>query len=669
MKLRRQFWTGFNSGRLGLIAATTLLQWSFAYALDPATDDEFASELPVVLSASRLYQPLSKAPSAVTVIDRAMIDASGARSIPDLFRLVPGFQVGYVNGSWQTVARGVGDAYARQMQVLIDGRSVYSALYGGVEWSELPIAMEDIERVEVVRGANAASFGANSFLGVINIITREPAVEHNDQVVVTAGDRGVLDATVRKVGGSDGLRYRLTASSRGDSGFAALHDASRINLANLRANYQLSPTDQIEVQLGLVSGKREQGYPRTASNGPRDMTFDNGFLQGRWTRRETAEKETWLQYSFSERDARERLTVGVPQTMPFLLLPAWPTSALLDYSNLQRRHDVEVQHNALLAEGWRLTVGGQVRQDSVRSRAFFGTDDWLTSNLFRVFGHLEWRPSSQWTINAGTMYEKTSMTGGAFSPRLAINWEAMPGHTFRASWSRAERTPSLLEARWNQTITGGPYTLAQLSVPSDGIKAESADTREVAYVGDFSAINLSLDIRLYEDRLHDLIAGATVPYYAVFPFVGPYNIGSRTWINQYQATLRGAELATRWRPWESGWIYFSTGTMSISSDASSASAGAPEHNSALLMEQSLGGGWSISAGYYRVGTFKWQGGSKNPPQPGYDKLDLRLARSFLLAGRKGEVALVTQNVDGGVYDYFESNIPLRTTYLRLDLPF
>ncbi|HEX5674946.1 MAG TPA: TonB-dependent receptor plug domain-containing protein, partial [Azonexus sp.] len=100
-------------------------------ALAAVTEADFLDELPVVLSASRLTQPLNEAPAAVTVIDQDMIRASGFRDIPDLFRLVPGFSVAYTrDNTWGVGYHGLADAFSRRMQVLIDGRSVYTAGFG-----------------------------------------------------------------------------------------------------------------------------------------------------------------------------------------------------------------------------------------------------------------------------------------------------------------------------------------------------------------------------------------------------------------------------------------------------------------------------------------------------------------------------------------------------------
>ena len=172
---------------------------------------------PVVLSASRLSQPVNEAPAAITVIDQDMIRASGFRDIPDLFRLVPGFTAAYIrDNTWGVGYHGLADAFSRRMQVLIDGRSVYTAGFGEVPWSSLPLSIEDIERIEVVRGPNSATYGSNAFFGVINIITKDATQVPGPggHLSVQAGEQGMAGAMFRYGGGKDDLHYRLTLSDQ-----------------------------------------------------------------------------------------------------------------------------------------------------------------------------------------------------------------------------------------------------------------------------------------------------------------------------------------------------------------------------------------------------------------------------------------------------------------------
>src|SRR5512140_3339940 len=182
---------------------------------DPASEaavseQAYLQDFPVVLSASRLSQPLSETPNAMTVIDRQMIKASGFRSITDLFRLVPGMYVGNAGANTPFVSlNGVADQYSRRMQVLVDGRSVYLPPFGGVDWQDLPVLIDDIERIEVVRGPAAASHGSNSFYGVINILTRDAASLDHKSVTVNKGEMGVSDVSARMGQSGEKFDYRI----------------------------------------------------------------------------------------------------------------------------------------------------------------------------------------------------------------------------------------------------------------------------------------------------------------------------------------------------------------------------------------------------------------------------------------------------------------------------
>lgn len=126
-----------------------------------ASSDPFFDDIPLVLTATRLAQSPLDAPAAVTVIDREMIEASGFTRIYDLLRLVPGYLVSDIADSSPSVAsHGLGDAYDRRIKVMIDGRTINSPLWGDTKWDNLPLRIDDIERLEVVRGPNGAAYGA-----------------------------------------------------------------------------------------------------------------------------------------------------------------------------------------------------------------------------------------------------------------------------------------------------------------------------------------------------------------------------------------------------------------------------------------------------------------------------------------------------------------------------
>jgi iron complex outermembrane receptor protein len=273
--------------------------------------DSYFGDFPVVLSASRLVQTVSEAPAEVTVIDQEMIKTSGAREVVDLFRLVPGMVVGQYKSHQPTLGFfGFSGPLYRQLQVLIDGVSIYSSAWGGAEWSELPISLEDIERIEVVRGPNAATFGANSFLGVVNIITRDPAVEHDRELVANIGENHIRDTHVRYSVGNGELRYRLTAGQRADDGLDSYPDSRRTNFLNLRAHLRLNAGDELRVQTAYAGGSQESGVYGGGTDGPRTAHYDSGAAQIRWTRMRGVDEELWLQFSHSQRNFRDVVPYG-----------------------------------------------------------------------------------------------------------------------------------------------------------------------------------------------------------------------------------------------------------------------------------------------------------------------------------------------------------------------
>ena len=145
-----------------------------------------------ITSAAKKEQRAEDVPAAVFVITQDDIRRSGLRSLPELFRLVPGMQVAQVNSNkWAISARGFNDLFSNKLLVLIDGRSLYTHAFGGVFWDGEDLMLQDIDRIEVIRGAGGTVWGANAMNGVINIVTKSAADTRGTSV---DGERGDLRA-------------------------------------------------------------------------------------------------------------------------------------------------------------------------------------------------------------------------------------------------------------------------------------------------------------------------------------------------------------------------------------------------------------------------------------------------------------------------------------------
>ncbi|MNZ35349.1 Vitamin B12 transporter BtuB precursor [compost metagenome] len=222
------------------------------------------STLPEVLTATRLQQAPAAVPGSVSVLDSALIRASGARSLPELLRLVPGMLVVPQNGNSTTVNyHGSSANQARRLQVLVDGRSVYRAGFAQVDWNDIPVAIEDIERIEVFRGPNTVSYGANALMAVINILTRAPRDSHGTRLKATQGERGISDWYASHGHGWQGGDLRLSLSGQQDDGFdhkadgSDFRDGQRLSRLNLRVSQELDASQSLDWQLALKEGSNQ----------------------------------------------------------------------------------------------------------------------------------------------------------------------------------------------------------------------------------------------------------------------------------------------------------------------------------------------------------------------------------------------------------------------------
>src|SRR5438552_12071152 len=200
-----------------------------------------------VTTVSKREQKFSKTPAAVFVITQEDIRRSGMTNIPDLLRMVPGVQVGQAQGGqWAVSARGFNDTYSNKLLVLVDGRSVYSPIDSGVFWDEQDLFLENIERIEVIRGPGATLWGANAVNGVISIITKSARESQGALGVSGVGNEGQSVAGVRFGGklGAGGY-YRISAkylhgrALEEAAGLAAIGGQSSLT-GGMRADWSLS---------------------------------------------------------------------------------------------------------------------------------------------------------------------------------------------------------------------------------------------------------------------------------------------------------------------------------------------------------------------------------------------------------------------------------------------
>jgi iron complex outermembrane receptor protein len=173
-------------------------------------------EIPVIVSASRVEQSLLDVAKAVTVITAEEIEASGATSIPELLEVVPGLEVMRLSRTDVNMsARGFNAESSSRMLVMVDGRSVYLDFFGTVLWERLNVTLTEVERIEVVLGPSSAAYGANAFLGTINIVTRRARDLPSLQVWSGIGpDASFVDVTAAQSFGSTAVKVSTSYDVR-----------------------------------------------------------------------------------------------------------------------------------------------------------------------------------------------------------------------------------------------------------------------------------------------------------------------------------------------------------------------------------------------------------------------------------------------------------------------
>lgn len=669
--------------KLPAIFFASLSQISPAGATDAAGELDYFQEMPVVLSASRLNQPLSEAPNAMTVIDRQMITASGFRSIPDVLKLVPGMYVSYYKGNHPFVAyHGSPDQYARAMQVMVDGRSIYLPPLSMVDWTTLPITLDDIERIEVIRGPAAASHGANSTQGVINILTRSAGSVSGTNLSVRRGDKGVNDVIVRFGKRGETLDYRLTFANLSDYGYDNLtsppgnqtipvamaaglfnnsFDNNLSRMLNYRADYHPNATDNFDIQFGHNYNVKNVGWTDSPENPVHDLYSNSGYLQLGWTRALENSGEVSLRYHHIRHDQHEGFQSQ-------LIAPP-----ILQHVNTAR-DDLELQHILPFSPVNRLVYGAGYRHSHIVSYhsdlARFGPElsSSIVANEWRAFAHDEWRLSPSLLLNTGGMFEHDRLGHEKLSPRLALNVHLTPQHTLRMGASLAYRTPALMESNFPAVQPGELFVLGP-AVRSPGLRPERLLSREIGYIGELPEWHTSLDLRLFSDLLKD----------GIF-----YHRG--TFINNLSAEYQGFEATLKQAFGDNVQLIFNFAhNLARSNGASLAASGyrtvrsvapwsndvlaanTPKNSGSLLYMHRLRDDLNFSAAYYQQGLMQPFDRGPVDIQALQRRVDVRLARSFRWGeANRAELALVVQNLfNQGYTEYVANNLFNRRGFLTL----
>lgn len=658
-------------------------------------EEDLFFEMPVVLSASRLEQPISETPVAVTSIDRQIIEASGARTIPEVLRLVPGIVVGTNANEWGEEAKivvayhGHTDQYSKQMQVLIDGRSIYEPLLGGVNWNMLPINIEDIERIEVSRGPNASTYGSNSFLAVINIITRHASEDQGHYAKLRLGNHSIADATYRYGGSDENIDYRVTLTTQNDDGLDA-----RKNLNTYDAN-----GDVINRQYSDESTENDDGISTGAIDYRIDYQLSNKSrftYQGAYGKTKLEIKEN---YAFSGiRPERDSNTTNFHQFVKLENVIDDDNSYVVQYSyNLQNkidqsiskliqvgggiddftldldfgfkseRHNLEVTHFNQTTDNLRLVWGASVQQEIAKSEYWVFEQGTIREEIYRLFGNAEWQINKNNLLNFGALLEENKAHNTDLSPRLTLIHKLNDKHSIRLGVSRAMRSPFIGEkysnTSYSHDLTSGGSDIGvtltqQVTLPNKDLDHETIISREIGYFGQLMDDKLFISARLFYDRLDNVIS--TLRINNLPDTIDNFDNSALIYTNIASTDITGLEFEFDFRSDKSMRYYGNVTHLHIDSNDTPKTnlsieyeKSAPEWTASLMAIKQFNDNYSGSLEFHYIGQMSWLDVPDNElnEDNDYRTLDLRLSKSSRQSGSTSKISLLLKNLLGEYSSY------------------
>ncbi len=636
-----------------------------------ATDDELFFDMPVVLSANRLEQPVADAAVSISVIDRETIEASGARTIPEVLRLIPGMQVGYSGNEfgdepqYVVAYHGHSDQYSRQMQVLIDGRSIYQPFFGGINWKAIPVNINDIERIEVSRGPNLATYGANSFQAAINIITRTAAEDQGSFIQSNLGSNEIADLTYRYGGSSGKLDYRITVATFNDAGLDSANefdypDDTHSNNIDYRLDYQIDNKNTLSYQ-GGYGKNRQQADKNHSEILPVARTVENTrFFQFlKWENAISQENTLLLQYYYNLSDKQDKyasdlLDLDSPPIDPFILN--------VNAGIKSERHNLELTQFIQPNEKLKLVWGLSAQADFVKSPLFLGTNKTINHERYHAFANIEWRINQNNAINIGALVEKNSFSDTELSPRFSFSHAFNRFHKIRLGVSQAIRSPFVVEALANYsfshdlTAAGGTptdFTLLENVVRGNlDLQNEKIISREIVYLGEFINSSLFFNARLFHDDISNFIKTVketdTDPGLPIILFDDIIHV----FRNPVKSTTTGLELELDYHIDSTLRLIASGAIINVNNNLGPISKSAPQHSFSFISNKRFNEKYSGSLAWYYVESFKWtdsRGGVDD-----HQTLDMRLSRKLKFNQANGSLSVVLKNLLGDYSDYQEN---------------
>jgi iron complex outermembrane recepter protein len=498
-----------------------------------------------VTSVAKEQTDLFTSPAAISVVTSEDIRRLGITSIPEALRLVPGMDVAQINANqWAVSVRGFNAEFGRDLLVLVDGRTVYTPSSSGVYWSSQEMVMEDLDRIEVIRGPGATLWGANAVDGVINIISKSAKDTQGLLVSGTAGSAEQDSGTVRFGGElATNLYYRVYAKRSDEDGFTTstgkpAGDAWDSSQGGFRADWEPPSQNVLTLQgdyyyniTELPTGRVSLAPPSVTLGDGKEYD-EGGNILGRWTRSFSDTAQLTLQTYYDH----------VEQGTGFGHLN-------------QNTYDIDLQDRFSLGSRNDFVFGTGYRYQAVEDTPVFEltwTPETQYIGFFNLFGQddITIVPDRVHLI-LGTKIEDNNLVHWEIEPNGRLQWTPAKNQTVWAAVSRAVRTPSLfeLDSRLNPAAfqTGPSSPPALVSVfGNQALATESLVAYEVGY-RIAPAKSLSFDITGFYNTYDDLIIAVPNPTVIEASPSPRHLLISSTYENAGSGDTYGVELSSQWR--------------------------------------------------------------------------------------------------------------------------
>ena len=505
-----------------------------------------------VVTVARKSQTLQSSAAAVFVINRDDIERSGATSIPEALRLAPGVQVARIsNNRWAVSVRGFNGRFSNKLLVLMDGRSIYSQLFSGVIWEAEDTLLDDIDRIEVIRGPGAAMWGANAMNGVINIITRKSRDTQGVLLTAGGGDKEGTFGAARVGGASDNGHFRVWAKGFSkDPSVNLLEKAARDDWDAQRVGFRGDWTPASGRRL-MVSGGAHQGTSGERWDKP-DLAALN-FVATDITQKNKG-AHVLGRYDWQDESGAESVFQTYADTAEINVQTQIREKRTTFDVDFQHRLPVGTSHDLMMGLGYRAS------RDDIETGGIFTVDPAKREfRLWSAFVHDDIRlVPDTWRLMLGARMEDNNVSGFALQPNARLMWTPDPNVTVWTSAARAVRTPSRTERDaladlWldlpPSATNPGPFPVLIRYTPraDRDLINETVVTYELGYRHNFGK-QVSLDIAAFHNQYEDLrtaVAGTPVPNALPVP---SYLILPITPQNLLKAKSEGVEVVLDYHP-------------------------------------------------------------------------------------------------------------------------